>query len=62
MRWIAPLAFVAISSPTSAQTTPTNAWGTPAHTCQPDTDLGTVTRMLWERDSGFIPVLGAAMP
>jgi CBS domain-containing protein len=30
----------------------------PAHTCQPDTDLGTVTRMMWERDSGFIPVVG----
>jgi CBS domain-containing protein len=33
---------------------------TPAFTCQPDTDLGTVTRMMFEHDSGFIPVVGAA--
>ena len=33
---------------------------TPAHTCQPDTDLGTVAGMMWEHDSGFIPVVGSA--
>ena len=33
---------------------------TPAYTCQPDTDLGTVTRMMFEHDSGCIPVVGSA--
>jgi CBS domain-containing protein len=33
---------------------------TPAYTCRPDTDLGTVTRMMFEHDSGCIPVVGAA--
>jgi len=33
---------------------------TPVYTCQPDTDLGTVTRMMFEHDSGCIPVVGAA--
>jgi CBS domain-containing protein len=33
---------------------------TPVHTCQPDTDLGTVASMMWEHDCGFIPVVGAS--
>jgi CBS domain-containing protein len=33
---------------------------TPAQTCRPDTDLGTVARMMWEHDSGCIPVVGSA--
>jgi len=33
---------------------------TPVYTCQPDTDLGTVTRMMFEHGSGCIPVVGAA--
>lgn len=32
----------------------------PAHTCQPDTDLGIVAAMMWEHDCGFIPVVGAS--
>ena len=32
----------------------------PVHTCQPDTDLGTVAAMMWEYDCGFIPVVGAS--
>lgn len=33
---------------------------TTVHTCQPDTDLGTVANMMWEYDCGFIPVVGAS--
>jgi len=33
---------------------------TPAHTCYPDTDLGTVAAQMWEHDCGFIPVVGAS--
>jgi CBS domain-containing protein len=33
---------------------------TPAQTCRPDTDLGTVARMMWEHDYGCIPVIGSA--
>lgn len=33
---------------------------TPAQTCHADTDLGTVAGMMWEHDSGFIPVISSA--
>jgi CBS domain-containing protein len=33
---------------------------TPAYTCYPDTDLGTVAAQMWEHDCGFIPVVGAS--
>jgi CBS domain-containing protein len=32
----------------------------PADTCRPETDLGSVTRMMLAHDLGFIPVVGAA--
>jgi CBS domain-containing protein len=32
----------------------------PAQTCHSDSDLGTVAAMMWEHDSGFIPVVGSA--
>jgi CBS domain-containing protein len=37
-----------------------DAMTTPAETCRPDTDLAAVTKMMWDRDCGFIPVVDAA--
>lgn len=31
----------------------------PPQTCQPDTDLAAVTHLMWSRDCGFVPVVGA---
>jgi len=30
---------------------------TPVQTCQPNTDLATVTQLMWDHDCGFIPVV-----
>lgn len=30
------------------------------HTCQPDTDLGTVAGIMWDHDCGFVPVVDAS--
>lgn len=33
---------------------------TPPVTCQPGTDLAAVTKLMWDRDCGFVPVVDAA--
>lgn len=32
---------------------------TPPHTCQPTTDLAAVTKLMWDQDCGFVPVVDA---
>ncbi len=32
----------------------------PVHACQPDTDLATVTHLMWTHDCGFVPVVDAS--
>jgi CBS domain-containing protein len=32
----------------------------PAQTCQPDTDLAAVTKLMWDHDCGFVPVIDAS--
>jgi CBS domain-containing protein len=33
---------------------------TPAETCRPDTDLATATKLMWDHDCGFVPVIDAS--
>jgi CBS domain-containing protein len=33
---------------------------TPAQTCRPDTDLAAVTKLMWDHDCGFVPVVDAS--
>lgn len=33
---------------------------TPPQTCQPGTDLAAVTKLMWDKDCGFVPVVDAA--
>jgi CBS domain-containing protein len=33
---------------------------TPVQTCRPETDLGAVTKLMWDHDCGFVPVVDAS--
>ena len=38
----------------------TDLMSRPPQTCRPDTDLGTIAKMMWDHDFGFVPVVDAA--